>query len=284
MLEQITPLILTFNEAPNIGRSLDRFQWARDVVVLDSFSTDETLEIVARFPNVRLFQRTFDNFAAQWQFGLTETGISTEWVLALDADFMITTDLVNELASLRPSGNTEGYTAGLSNCVQGRRLRSSLLPRLTILYRRGAASCRADGHTYQVQLDGKLEMLRSPVLHDDRKPLSRWVEAQQKYTVLEGNKLLAADWQALNFPDRVRRLRLVAPAAVWFYCLILKGGIFDGWAGWYYALQRSFVEVLLSLYLIENDLNLIEKPAAPESANERMAPAPARDRQPDAVL
>ena len=88
MLEQITPLILTYNEAPNIGRTLENLSWARDVVVVDSFSDDETLEIAASFPNVRVVQRVFDSHRNQWEFGLRETEIQTPWVLALDADYV----------------------------------------------------------------------------------------------------------------------------------------------------------------------------------------------------
>src|SRR5436853_2457479 len=84
MLDSITPLILTYNEAANIGRTLEQLRWARDIVVVDSFSDDETVEIAGSFPHVRVFQRKFDNHGAQWNFGLSETGIATEWVLALD--------------------------------------------------------------------------------------------------------------------------------------------------------------------------------------------------------
>ena len=49
MLDQITPLILTYNEAPNIGRTLEQLTWARDIVVVDSFSTDDTVEIASSF-------------------------------------------------------------------------------------------------------------------------------------------------------------------------------------------------------------------------------------------
>src|SRR5436853_1091677 len=97
MLDSITPLILTFNEAPNIGRTLERLRWARDIVVVDSFSDDETLEIVSSFSQARVFQRPFDNFAAQWNFALKETGIATEWVLGLDADFVLTQESIEEL-------------------------------------------------------------------------------------------------------------------------------------------------------------------------------------------
>src|SRR6266700_2999353 len=102
MLDQITPLILTYNEAFNIGRTLDGLRWASDIVVVDSFSDDETLEIIANFPQARVFQRKFDTFAGQCNFGLKETGISTEWVLNLDADYVLTADVIEELSSLKP--------------------------------------------------------------------------------------------------------------------------------------------------------------------------------------
>src|SRR4029079_8546941 len=97
MLGIITPLILTYNEAPNIGRTLERLSWARDIVVVDSFSDDETLDIARSFSNVRVYQRRFDGHEQQWNFGLQETGIETDWVLALDADYVLTDELVNEL-------------------------------------------------------------------------------------------------------------------------------------------------------------------------------------------
>ena len=260
MLEQITPLILTYNEAPNIGRTLERLRWAGDVVVLDSFSDDETLEIISQFPNARVFQRPFDDFASQWSFGLNETGISTEWVLGIDADFIMTEASIDELKSLQPGATADGYKARLTYCIQGKQLRSGLLPPLTVLYRRSAVSFAADGHTYRVRFKGETGMLKSPLLHDDRKSLRCWIEAQQKYTDLEARKLLAADPHKLSFPDRLRMLRIVAPTAALLYCLIVNGGILDGWPGFYYAFQRMFAELLLSLQLLEHDLKL-KRPA-----------------------
>ena len=54
MLERITPLILTYNEAPNIARAIGGLSWAREIVVVDSFSDDETIQIATSFPNVRV--------------------------------------------------------------------------------------------------------------------------------------------------------------------------------------------------------------------------------------
>src|SRR2546421_3860457 len=105
ILEQVTPLILTYNEAPNIARTLEQLQWARDIVVVDSFSEDNTVEIVSRFPQARVFQRKFDTHGNQWNFGLKETGICSEWVLALDADYLLTPELVEELKALKPEAD-----------------------------------------------------------------------------------------------------------------------------------------------------------------------------------
>ena len=60
MLEHITPVVLTYNEEENVGRTLRRLSWASDIVVLDSFSSDNTVAIARNCPQVRVFQRTFD--------------------------------------------------------------------------------------------------------------------------------------------------------------------------------------------------------------------------------
>ena len=246
MLDQITPLILTYNEAPNIARTLNSVSWAKDIVVVDSFSNDDTVEIATSFSRVRLFQRTFDCHRNQWQFGLRETGIATPWVLALDADYVVSNELADEIEHLRPSADIVGYRANFLYCVKGKKLRSGIYPPVTILYRREAASYVQDGHTQRVALEGSIEKLSCPMLHDDRKSLKHWFASQARYTQLEAQKLRAANPSDLNLADRIRRWRIVAPPAMLVYCLIVRGGIFDGWAGFYYAFQRAMAELMLS--------------------------------------
>ena len=252
MLDQITPLVLTYNEAPNIGRTLERLSWAREIVVVDSFSDDETLEIAASFPNVRIVQRAFDCHRNQWEFGLRETGIKTPWVLALDADYVVTSDAVEKLKRLEPNVETAGYQASFVYCIHGRQLHSGIYPPVTVLFRREAASYVQDGHTQRVVVEGRVEQLRAPFQHDDRKPLRRWLNSQARYAELEGEKLLTTGRGFLSLRDRLRLCYVVAPAATSFYCLIVRGGIFDGWPGFYYAFQRTLAELMLSLYLIES--------------------------------
>jgi hypothetical protein len=254
MLDRITPLILTYNEAPNIGRTLEQLRWARDIVVVDSFSEDETLELISCFPQARVFQRQFDSFAGQCNFGLTETGISTEWILNLDADYFLTGALVEEMSELAPTNYVNGFRAQFIYCIEGKPLRSGIYPPVTVLFRKLKGSYRQDGHAHRVEVTGEIQSLRSPILHDDRKPLSRWFSSQAVYTHLEAMKLLTAEQGSLGWTDRIRQLRIVSPVAMLLYCLIVRGGILDGTAGFYYAFQRMFAELMLSLYLIEHDL------------------------------
>ena len=251
MLSQITPLILTYNEAPNIARALARLSWASDVVVVDSFSDDGTVEMAKLFPQVRLFQRAFESHQNQWEFGLRQTGIATQWVLALDADYVVSDELIRELEALTPEPQTAGYRANFVYCVKGRQLRSGIYPPVTVLYRREAASYVQDGHTQRVALDGEIATLSAPMLHDDRKSLRRWFKSQARYTELEANKLRATDPAALDLADRLRRWRIIVPPAMLVYCLVVRGGILDGWAGFYYAFQRAIAEAMLSHRLSE---------------------------------
>jgi glycosyltransferase involved in cell wall biosynthesis len=255
MLNQITPLILTFNEAPNIARTLDRLSWAADIVIVDSLSTDETRTIASRYPAVRLFERPFTTHAEQWNFGLAHTGIRTEWVLALDADFMLSDDVIREMSALKPSPDVAGYRASFTYCIHGKPIRSGVYPPVTVLYRRAAATYQQDGHTQRVRVDGTVLPLSSRVFHDDRKPLSQWFASQARYMRLEADKLASAPHSKLAAVDRLRKWIVLAPPLAFLRCLVIGGGIFDGWAGLYYALQRATAESILSLSLAERMLS-----------------------------
>ena len=252
MLDAITPVVLTYNEAPNIGRTLEPLRWARDIVVVDSGSDDETLAIVARFPQARVFHREFDSFEGQWSFALGDTGLRTEWVLALDADYVASPAFVEELRSLSPAGDVAGYQATFGYFVLGRRLRGSLYPPVTVLVRRAGTHYRQDGHCYRVSVRGRVLPLQERLSHDDRKPLGRWLRSQDNYMREEVQKIESTPWGRLGWVDRLRSFALPAPFLVFAWALVARGCLFDGRAGLYYAWQRALAEALLALRLIES--------------------------------
>jgi glycosyltransferase involved in cell wall biosynthesis len=243
VLGQVTPLIITFNEAHNIRRALAKLDWAKQIVVVDSGSTDETVAMLQANPRVVIVEHPFTDFAGQCNFGLTQ--IASPWVLSLDADYELSDELVQELDGLSPPEDVAGYNARFVYRIYGRCLRGSLYPPRVILYRRERARYRQQGHAHRVVVDGAVTPLRSVVYHDDRKPLERWIASQRIYARAEADHLLGP--MALSFADRVRRMGWPAPIAVFFYVLLIKGCLFDGWPGWYYTMQRCIAEALLAL-------------------------------------
>ncbi|MBH8555314.1 glycosyltransferase family 2 protein [Nostocaceae cyanobacterium CENA357] len=249
MLKEVTPLILTYNEAPNIKRTLQHLTWAKTIVVVDSYSNDETLEILHSHPHIQVFQRKFDTHATQWNYGLEQ--VKSQWVLSLDADYIVTDELIIEITSLPDNEQINGYFTKFKYCVFGKPLRGTILPPRQVLFRKEKAIYIDDGHTQLLEVTGKSAVLSGCIHHDDRKSLSRWLWAQDRYMIVEVKKLLETSANELSLGDRIRKQKIVAPFIILLYCLILKGGILDGWAGWYYAFQRMLAEILLSIRLIE---------------------------------
>ena len=249
MLEKITPLILTYNEAPNINRNLDHLTWANRIIVIDSYSDDGTLEILQSYPQVEIFYRKFDSFANQCNYGLSK--IESPWVLSLDADYIVSEELISEIKSLNVESGVGAYIVPFKYCVFGKPLRGTLLPPRKVLYKREKAVYQNDGHAHRVIVEGNSKMLSGCIYHDDRKPLSRWLWAQDRYMIIEAKKLLETPRSELSLGDRIRKQKILAPFIILFYCLILKGGILDGWHGWYYAFQRMLAEILLAIRLFE---------------------------------
>jgi glycosyltransferase involved in cell wall biosynthesis len=250
-LAQVTPLILTFNEEANIARTLAGLGWAHRIVVIDSFSTDRTLEILAEFPTVEVVQRRFDSFAVQCNFGLAK--IQTPWCLSLDSDHGITPAFASEMAAVlaQAGPDVDAVSTPFRYLVAGRPLRGTLLPPRYNLIRPDGGHYVDDGHAHQFIPSRRTLVMHEPILHDDRKPLARWLGSQLRYVQQECMKLNATPPQHLSFADRLRKRYIIAPFVVLFICLIWQRGVFDGWRGWFYAFQRMYVETLLSLMLWE---------------------------------
>ena len=246
----VTALILTYNEAENIERTLAAVQWVRRVVILDSGSTDRTDELAkAAHPGVIIEQRTFDTHARQWNHGLSL--VDTEWVLSLDADYEISEKLADEIQKLEPPADVSGYEVSFEYRIFGRSLRASLYPARVVLFRRARCSYYDEGHTQRLTVNGKVLPLQGRINHDDRKPLSRWIQSQVRYAEVEANHLLRSSAAELNFQDRIRRRTYLAPILIFCYLLVWRGLILDGWRGWYYVSQRVIAEFLLSIRLLE---------------------------------
>jgi hypothetical protein len=134
-----------------------------------------------------------------------------------------------------------------------------------VLYRVKNARYANEGHGHRVILSGNVRALSGVIYHDDRKPLSRWLASQQRYARVEADHLLNVDASVLSASDRLRRMAWPAPIVVFFYVLLVKGCLFDGWPGWFYTLQRVLAECIIALELINRRLR--GEPAGENSQN-----------------
>lgn len=248
----LTALILTWNEEENIGRVLQRLSWLGKVVIIDSGSTDTTIDIIKSYPNTAIFHRQFDTHAQQWNYGLSVC--NSEWILSLDADYILTPRFVDEAEMLIKPGNYVAFNAAFEFCIFGRPVgKNNTTPR-PVLFKKACCSYYDEGHTQRLNINGKTGNFKHKILHDDRKSLTRWLNNQAAYSLKEADMLVQLPDAQLPFIFRLRKTKILAPFLVFFYCLFVQGLIFKGWRGWHYTLQRTMVEMLIALRLTEKKL------------------------------
>lgn len=250
--KKLSALVITFNEEANICRTLDSLYWVEEVLVVDSGSTDKTIDIVNKFRNTRIVFREFDTFAGQCNFGLSR--LSSEWVLSLDADYVLSSGLAEEINTLLFNScvsklDHKAFKIDFKYCINGKPIRSSLLPARTCLYKKDYAVYKDEGHGHRIAIQGSVGHLRNWIFHDDRKPLSVWLGNQRKYQEVEAEMLRGTNSLFLPLQDKLRKHTPLAPIATGILCLFIRGGIFDGREGIIYAYQRIVAESLLYLFI-----------------------------------
>jgi glycosyltransferase involved in cell wall biosynthesis len=247
----VTPVILTYNEEPNLRRALESLFWAERVIVLDSGSTDATEAIAKSFSNVDWHIRPFDSHRAQWTHGICATGITSEFVLALDADMSVPQEFVEEMSLSIKEQKYQGGITPFEFRILGRTLAGSIYPAQLRLFKPEMVRIRQAGHTQEFSTSGPIYRFKTPLIHDDRKSLERWVLAQLSYSSLEANRINAGS--AMRWRDWVRTLGLM-PVIAGVLAYLRAGGPLKGAAAVRYAYERAGYECLLAIRLMSSRL------------------------------
>ena len=187
----ISALVTTFNEAEHIEPCLRSLEWADEIVLLDSFSTDGTVELVhERFPNVRVIQREYLGSAAQKNFGLDS--VANDWVLVGDADEQVTPELRDEIRRVLEAGPKYwAYWIGRANYVLGRPVRHSGLQRdgvRRLMHRRNARYPNRRVHT-DLAVNGPVGRLSHKFKHLYIRSFDHQVEKMTRYGLWGGTQL-----------------------------------------------------------------------------------------------
>jgi glycosyltransferase involved in cell wall biosynthesis len=250
------------NEEANISGCLESVSWCDDVVVLDSFSTDRTVEL-ARARGARVVQRAFDNYANQRNFGLREVEYRNAWVLMLDADEHVPVELWLEMLAATRSASD-------SLALLGMRRKDHMFGRWI---RRGSGYPTWFGRLARVgrvwverpineeyHTDGERALLSAHLHHFPfNKGLSAWLQKHDRYSTMEAEMRVQAPHErprlgALFARDpiaRRRELKALAyrvpgrPVVMFVALYIVRGGFLDGRAGLTFSLLRAWYEFMI---------------------------------------
>lgn len=265
-------LILTFNEASNIPGCLESVAWADDVVVLDSFSTDETVKI-ARSRGVRVIQRRFDNFGDHRNWAHDNIEFKYEWVFHLDADERFTEALRRECEKVVAEDRHSAYFVANRMMFLGRWIRhASQYPYHQVrLVKPSEMRFTNLGHG---QMESEMKRgagyLKEPYVHYNfSKGISDWVRRHNQYSEVEAEHILSEEMtnefrvKDLFAREQIRRRRamkilggrlpgkpLIKFLYLYFFCL----GFLDGLPGFYYCLLQAFYQLMIDIKVRERRL------------------------------
>ncbi|MDZ7344617.1 MAG: glycosyltransferase family 2 protein [candidate division KSB1 bacterium] len=233
---RISAIVITKNEAENIGACLTSLQWVDEIVIVDAESTDDTVTLAKEFTD-KVFVRSWEGYSAAKNFALSQC--SGEWVLWVDADERVTPDLREEIrAKLAENPAVDGFEMPrLANFLGRWMLHGGWYPGYVLrLFRRTAGRFNAKPVHEGVQVEGKIGRLTHHLLHYTDRRLHHYFEKFNRYTSLAAEGLHGQGkrfhlWDLLFRPP-------------WFFLrmYIFKTGFLDGVQGFILAgLSAAYV-------------------------------------------
>lgn len=260
----VSVMIFTLNEETHLPSCLAALEWADDVIVVDSFSTDRT-EDICHERGVRFFQNRFEGFGTQRNWALENVAPLHPWILILDADERVTPELAIELAGLAESDppDVAAYRVRRRFYMWGRWLRySSLYPTWVVRFiHRDRVRYLNRGHAETQEVAGRLLDLQHDLIDENLKGIDEWFERQNRYSrkdaefelLHEPNNLGLADLFSLDPLKRraaLKRLAWRMPLRGWVYFLysyLWRRGFLDGRDGFVFCRMRALYQTEVAI-------------------------------------
>ena len=194
----IAVIILTFNEEKHIERCIENVrQIASEIYVVDSYSTDRTVEL-AQSSGAVVYKNKWENYSRQFTWALDNLPIKSEWILRLDADEYLTSELIKEITSEIDivSDNVNGFTAQRLVIFLGKYIKHGILPLIMLrLFRRGYGLIedrQMDEHI--VLTSGEVHALKHPFYDDNLNGITWWTNKHNGYATREAIDLLMTEY------------------------------------------------------------------------------------------
>ena len=232
-MEPVSATLITHNEAVNIEEALQSLAWADEIVVVDSGSTDATIEICRRYTG-RIFRRDWTGFVDQKNYAVSQA--AHDWIIALDADERIGSELAREINDLRRAGfQKAGYRMPRVAYFMGRWIRhGDWYPDYQLrLFDRRLSLWRGGRVHESVRVEGTPGLLRGEIQHYTYRSLSDYLRRLETYSTLA-----ARDYQADGRKASLARM-LGNPCAAFLKGYMLKRGFLDGAPGLMVAIMGA---------------------------------------------
>lgn len=250
MNNPVSAIVTCHNESPNIDRVLQSLTWCDEVLVVDSYSTDDTLD-KARQYDTRILQREYLNPADQKNWAMQQA--VHDWVLILDADEEVTPGLKEEIQSLLQGGidNKAGYWIKRNNYFMGRHIRYSGWQRDKVIRLVDRRLCRyPEQYVHEeIEADGEVGTLRERINHYTFRDLAHYNAKLDRY----------ARWSAIDKDPVTGRITwfhtLVKPAFRFVKHYVIDRGFLDGVQGWIIARMNASAVRKRYQYMRENRNN-----------------------------
>ena len=270
----VSVLIMTQNEEPNIAQAIDSVINAFDeVIVVDSFSTDATIEVLHRYPSVRVFQNAFVNWAVQRMWMIKNCNVKNEFVFFLDADEYVELPFVFELKTLleRP-GQFDAVLVQPLYFFLGSPLRHAYgHPGVRRIFRKQIVNFHGQGAREYSDNSGNEVVMTQPLMHRDLKNIDSWVikhirnaDREAEYAIEQSRR---KDWENLNvgrltIPIRIKLLirnriwgklpLFVRPVLYFGFRYFFQLGFLDGRKGFAYVVMHAlWYPMLIDAKLLE---------------------------------
>lgn len=245
----VSAIVVCFNEEKNIGACLDSLRWCDEIVVVDSFSTDRTVEICRQYTE-RILQRNWTGYRDQKAFAHSQA--TRDWVLLVDSDERVTPELRDEINQMLSSyaGAYAGFSVPRLVFYLGRWWRrGGWYPDYDVrLFRRDRATWGGTDPHEKILIDGKVRRLRHPLQHYSYRSIEDHIQRINHFTSISAREL----WkQGKRFH---RSDALFRPAFRFFRSYVLKRGFLEGFAGFHVALTAAVYVFLKYAKLWELEL------------------------------
>lgn len=244
MKTKISISIIAFNEAHIIEKCLEKLTWADEIVVVDSGSTDTTVDICSKY-DCKVIFHPFENFGLQKQFALNQC--SNDWVLSLDADEVLTDALIQEIQNL--SFDVAGYLVPRTHVFLNKIFKYGAESKRPILrlFNKNKGHFTPNKVHETIEVNGTVSKLNNEMLHYTVFDIKTAIQKQIKYALLSGELM-----HEKNKKDSIFKIVIKFPFDFIRY-YFLQRNFLNGYQGFTWSMFSAFCNYLK--YATLKDLN-----------------------------